>query len=150
MGFWPRPSSPTLVLGTSASGSSLFPKSLKLTDAQIATHKHIIGVSGVGKSKLLESIFLQLVRKGIGVSLIENLLPITAMHLLLTNKAFRDQLLTRVTDPDVIAFFQDRFDAWSRTETPQMIESTLRRLFLLTFSPTLKFSLGQQGNVLNF
>ena len=42
MGFWPRPSSPTLVLGTSASGSSLFPKSLKLTDAQIATHKHII------------------------------------------------------------------------------------------------------------
>lgn len=41
-------------------------------------------------------------------------------------------------------------DRWKASETPQMIESTLRRLFLLTFSPTLKYSLGQSENILDF
>src|SRR5207249_2514399 len=54
-----------------AHGFPLWPQRVRLNAAQLATHKHLIGVSGVGKSKLLESLFLQLHRQGIGVSFID-------------------------------------------------------------------------------
>ena len=38
---------------------------------------------------------------------------------------------------EVVDFFHLRFDRWGR-EAPLMIESTLRRIFLLTFSPALR------------
>ncbi len=81
--------------------------------------------------------------------LIQNRLPITVMPRLLTDKRYRDGLLTRVTDPQVVHFFEARFNAWGK-DAPLMIESTLRRVFLLTFSPTLRYSLGQERNVLDF
>jgi hypothetical protein len=80
--------------------------------------------------------------------LIENHLPLTHLTRLLTDRDFREQLLTHVTDPDVVTFFHDRFDAWGR-DTPQLIESTLRRVFLIGFSPALRYSLGQTHNSLN-
>ena len=46
-------------------------------------------------------------------------------------------------------FFNQRFEKWGR-EAPLMIESTLRRIFLLTFSPALRYSLGQEANLLDF
>jgi hypothetical protein len=82
--------------------------------------------------------------------LIQNQLPLPALHRLLTDKPFRDGLLQRVSDVDTVAFFRDRFERWSKQEAPQMVESTLRRLFLLTFSPVLKYSLGQTQNALDF
>lgn len=83
------------------------------------------------------------------VVLVENQLPMTALPNLLTDKQYREQLLTRVSDPQVVHFFHDRFGHWGR-DAPLMIESTLRRVFLLSFSPTLRYSLGQQENILNF
>jgi hypothetical protein len=82
--------------------------------------------------------------------LIENELPLPSLHRLLTDGAYREGLLGAVADPDTLAFFHDRFSRWSRSEAPQLIESTLRRLFLLTFSPVLKYSLGQTENRLDF
>jgi hypothetical protein len=81
--------------------------------------------------------------------LIQNKLPLTAMPRLLTDKRYRDELLTKVTDPQIVHFFQARFDQWGK-DAPLMIESTLRRIFLLTFSPTLRYSLGQEHNALDF
>lgn len=239
MTFWR--STPTLTLGTNTYGFPLFPGRVTLRGNQLETHRHLIGVAGVGKSKLLESIFLQLFRQGIGVTLldphadgaesilatlltqgffarsdaadqllyiafsdtdyflpfnvlhqpnlephaiasnileachrawpaladgvapqfdnlllasvlvaIENHLPLPALHRLLTDKPYRDGMLCNVSDMEVVSFFKDRFDKWSRYEAPQMIESTLRRVFLMTFSPTLRFSLGQTKNALDF
>ena len=76
-------------------------------------------------------------------------LALTQLPQLLTDKPYREQLLKTVTDRQVIEFFHRRFDRWGR-ETPLMIESTLRRVFLLTFSPALRYTLGQQDNTLNF
>ncbi len=81
--------------------------------------------------------------------LVQNRLPLTALPRLLTDGSFRGQLLMQVTDADVVDFFRGRFDRWGR-DTPLMIESTLRRIFLLTFSPALKGSLGQSDNLLDF
>ena len=228
---------PKLILGTT--GPPLLGGRLILDQASINTHKHLMGVTGQGKSKLLASIFIQLVSQGIGAALIdphsdlaldvlallhdrgffkddaayrrllyvdfsrrdrflpfnvlsqpydahtvarntvevckrawpaladgsapqfenillasvvvlvENQLPITDMPRLLTDHSFRNALLTHVTDPYVVDFFHARFDRWGK-EAPLMIESTLRRVFLLTFSPTLRYSLGQKENRLNF
>jgi|SRR5579871_4417238 len=245
MGERPTARSPRLVLGTLAHGFPLWPGRLTLNAEQLATHKHLIGVSGVGKSMLMESLWLALWRQGIGASfvdphadavesilalltqsgalqrsaaldrllyvefledddwvlpfnvlrqpflrphaiaanvleamhrawpalgegaapqfdnlvlagtlvLIENAQPLPALHRLLTDRSFRDALLGHMDhtrEGDTVAFFRDRFDRWSATEAPQMIESTLRRLYLLTFSPLLKHALSSKANVLDF
>jgi hypothetical protein len=76
-------------------------------------------------------------------------LPLTDLQRLLTDRDYREGLLAHMSDPQVVAFFHARFDRWGR-EQPHMLESTLRRVFLLTFSPTLRYSLGQRGNALDF
>lgn len=83
--------------------------------------------------------------------LVQNKRPITALPALLTQKAYREELLRNVSDPQIVDFFHHRFDAWGK-EAPLMVESTLRRVFLLTFSPTLRYSLGQtaERGTLNF
>lgn len=81
--------------------------------------------------------------------LIQNALPLTELPRLLSDAAYRGQLLRHVTDEDVVEFFRGRFDRWGR-DAPLMIESTLRRVFLLTFSPALKGALGHSDNVLDF
>jgi hypothetical protein len=81
--------------------------------------------------------------------LIQNGGALTDLPRLLTDKAYRDGLLRQVTDPNVVGFFRERFDRWGR-EAPTMIESTLRRVFLLTFSPALRYSLGHTDNMLDF
>jgi hypothetical protein len=83
------------------------------------------------------------------IALRQNQLPLTELANLLTDKAFRDQLLLRVTDPQVVRFFHLRMDQWGRDEA-HMKESTLNRADLLTLSPVLRYSLGSTENRLSF
>ena len=234
---WPFIHTPSVTLGTS--GPPVIGRPVVLKGTELAAHKHILGVTGQGKSKAIASLFLQLLNQGIGallidphadladdvlaslasngffrdpraydrllyldltrqdrflpfnvlaapypphqlasqinevfkrvwpaladgaapqfenillsavLVLIENRRPITALPRLLTDKPYRDGLLQHVSDPQVVSFFHDRYDRWGR-EAPLMIESTLRRIFLLTFSPSLRYALGQPTNALNF
>src|SRR4051812_5103125 len=50
------------------------------------------------------------------IALRQNRLPLTELANLLTDKDFREQLLTRVTDPQVVRFFHLRMDQWGRDE----------------------------------
>ena len=50
---------------------TLLRKHISLDPAGIATHKHVIGVTGQGKSKLHASTFVQLLHQGIAASLID-------------------------------------------------------------------------------
>ena len=237
MAVWPLgDSGPSILLGTY--GNVLLPRQLRLKAAEVAAHKHVIGITGQGKSRLLQAMFIQLLSQNVGVSMVdphkdlardtlaylaqqgffnrpqaykrliyidfslpryipfnvlatkgdphdtaysfleavkrawpaiadgtapqlENILlaaalvlveaglPVSKMHDLLTNKPYRDGLLQRVRDLEVRRFFAERYDRWGR-EAPLMIESTLRRVFLLTFSPVLRYTLGQAENWLDF
>lgn len=232
------PPGPALVLGRTIRPTQ---QQLVLTGSDLAVHKHVMGISGTGKSKFLASLFLQLLNQGIpcsvidphadlardilallletgffadkraferlwyvdfsqvnekqaipfnvlnqpypphqvaslivevckrawsggtsghtpnlenillasSLALVENGLPLGALPKLLTDATYRTTLLQHVTDPVVLDFFNDRFDAYGK-RAGILSESTLRRVFLLTFSPTLRFSLDQQANVLNF
>jgi hypothetical protein len=77
--------------------------------------------------------------------LIANKLPLTVLPRLLTDATLRDQLLRQVHDTQVLDFFCTRYE-----RTGQLSESTLRRAFLLSYPPPLRYSLGQQENLLDF
>lgn len=60
---------PSLVLGTTDGG--LFGREFSLGTAEVASHKHVIGITGQGKSRLLQAMFVQLLHQGVGVSMID-------------------------------------------------------------------------------
>jgi len=235
---WPFVRRPSLLLGRT--GGRVMGLPYFLGPRELAAHKHLIGVSGTGKSALMANLFVQLQDQGIAACLIdphsdlardclgalvdhgffarsdaftklryvdfrrtdaylpfnvlaqpypdhtvadwlvevclrawpalaegvaptfENLirhsvvllrqngrLPLTHLAWVLTNKPYRDHLLRAVRDPQVHRFFTDRVDRWGR-EGARMLESTLNRADLLTFHPTLRYSLGQRTNALDF
>jgi hypothetical protein len=82
------------------------------------------------------------------MALVANGLPITFLYQLLTEKEFRDSCLSRVKDPLVHQCF-DNYDKLGRDQ-PQAAGSTLRRSYLLSFSPLARYTLGQPENVLDF
>ena len=82
------------------------------------------------------------------VVLIENKLPLTALRRLLSDPDFREPLVQRTTDALIKDFFQYQFASYGK-RAGMLSESTLRRVFLLSFSPALRFSLGQRENRLN-
>lgn len=241
--MWPfSKASPKLTLGTVKDSFPLWPTLLTLDPALIATHKHVIGTTGTGKTGLLKSIVWQLITQGIGVSFIDphgdavqellamlihhgffkrpgafdklwyveftddedgHFLPmnwlnqphvrphtlasnvVEAFHRVwpslaegvapafdssvkygtkilissgltlpalldvLTAREYREAVLATEQDPDVGKFFA-WLDNLSRQEQSTQIASTLRRVELLSFSPALKYTLGQQDNRLDF
>src|SRR5258708_3590607 len=223
-----------LVLGTQVDKG----ERVVLTGKDAARHMHLIATTGAGKSKLLSSLFLQILNQGNGVALIdpagdvcseilgllhdtgyfldqrayrrlyyipfgrkdaflpfnvlnqpyevhqiasdvleswkrawhsisgggapqlENIvlasccvlsechLPLTAMSRLLSDRSFREELLENVSDPEIVSFFRVRFDGMGKFASQASADSSLRRVFLLTFDPALRYSLGQLENVL--
>ena len=83
------------------------------------------------------------------ITLIENKLTLVEMHRLLTDSSYREGLLTRVSNPEVVSFFRDRYDRWGR-EQPLMTESLLNKTSALVLNPRLRLILGQRENGLNF
>lgn len=231
-----------LTLGTYKDSFPLWPTQLALNDSQLATHKHVIGTTGTGKTGLLKSIVWQLIRQGIGVSfvdphgdaveellamllqagyfrqpeafqrlwyveftddeqgpflpmnwldqphlkphtlasnvveafhrvwpaladgiapafdssvkygtkiLVSNGVTLPALLDVLTDKEYRDLLLVKEPDPDIARFFT-WMDNLSKNEQSSQIASAFRRVELLSFSPALKYTLGQAENLLNF
>lgn len=81
--------------------------------------------------------------------LVENHRPLTEMQRLLSDRQYRENLLEHCSDEQVVAFFRQRYDGLGRSATT-LNESTLRRAFILTFTPALRYSLGQLTNRLRF
>src|SRR5512135_783772 len=75
--------------------------------------------------------------------------PLTRLADLLTDSVFRDRVLARATDLQVVRFFRQRMEAWGR-DAAVMKESTLNRADLLTLTPLLRHSLGAEANALPF
>jgi len=81
------------------------------------------------------------------LALVENGKPLTALNNLILDSSFREAMLRNVTDPLVVQFFKSKF---TDKVNNSLVDSTLRRSFLLTFSPVLRNTLGQKENKLNF
>jgi hypothetical protein len=217
--------------------NQLLPFQCRLSEKEQAYHAAIFGASGSGKSKLLQSVFLQHLVKGNGVGLIDphadlaldilksliasgffrkedafeklifldfangayvpfnvlnqsydphttalnalegmirvwpeletaplfqtlflaavttliaNRLPITPyLYHILTDGEFRNACLREVTDPLIHLTFKNYYEKLGR-EQAQAAGSTLRRAFLLSYSPIIRNALGQLDNWLDF
>jgi hypothetical protein len=217
--------------------NQLLPFQCRLSEKEQAYHAAIFGASGSGKSKLLQSIFLQHLSKGHGVGLIDphadlaldilksliasgyfrkeeaferlifldfangsyvpfNVLnqnynahttalnalegmirvwpeletaplfqtlflaavtalivcklPITPyLYHILTDGEFRNACLQQVTDPLIHLTFKNYYEKLGRDQA-QAAGSTLRRAFLISYSPVIRNALGQPDNWLDF
>lgn len=79
--------------------------------------------------------------------LAENGIPLTQLQRFLLDASFRGTLLAKIKDQQIVQFFDFTF---SDKVNSTLIASTMRRLDLLTFSPSLRAALGQRQNKLNF
>ncbi len=95
-----------------------------------------------GATTMLDNVFLAAT-----YVLAENGKPLTDLQHLLLDVSYREQLLKRITDPLIVQFFDTKL---ADKVNSQLIDSTLRRSFLLTFSPALRNALAQRENRLNF
>ncbi len=83
------------------------------------------------------------------LAMIENKLTLMHTQRFLTNREWREECLKKVTDPNVIEFFHDRYEQWGR-DAPVMRESTLNKVAAFSLNPRLRLMLGQQENHLDF
>jgi len=113
------------------------------TTARLALDAMIRVWPELEQAPLFQTLFLSSL-----VALITNDLPITFLYRLLADAKFRDACLDRVTDPLIHLAFEN-YDKLGRDQAAAA-GSTLRRAFLLSFSPVARNTLGQQDNWLNF
>jgi len=75
--------------------------------------------------------------------------PVTQLSRLLLDATYREMLLQKIAHPDplIIQFFKSKFEGKTSN---QLIDSSLRRIFLLSFSPVLRNILSQQQNKIDF
>jgi len=74
--------------------------------------------------------------------------PITKLYDLVFSDTYRNTLLKNCENEQIQAFFAYKFPG--NKVNSQVVDSTLRRLFLLSFSPVLKNMLSQKENTLDF
>ncbi len=87
-----------------------------------------------------------------GTLLAYHSLPITRLPDIVFSRQFRENLLKNIaTEPQyeqVVHFFRYKFD--TEKVNSQLVDSMLKRSWLLTFSPVLRNTLGQSENALDF
>jgi len=81
--------------------------------------------------------------------LIEQDLTLIEMPRLLTEPGYRQALLRRCNNVEVVRFFRERYERWGR-ERSTMVESVLNKVGAFVINPRLKTILGSQENGLPF
>ena len=82
--------------------------------------------------------------------LIEHNLSITELPKLIVNNDFRQFLVNRCQNEDIVDYFQNRFEAWGHREQVMRSEPVLNKVTRLTLNPNLKVMLGSNQNSLDF
>jgi hypothetical protein len=95
------------------------------------------------QAPMFQTLFLSAV-----VVLIANRLPLTYLFRLLSDPEFRGGCLANIDDPVIIDSLR-HYERLGR-DRDVLAGSTLRRAFLLMFSPAIRYSLGQPDNWLDF
>jgi hypothetical protein len=97
------------------------------------------------ETPLFQTLFLAAV-----TTLIACKLPITPyLYHILTDGQFRSACLQKVTDPLIHLTFKNYYEKLGRDQA-QAAGSTLRRAFLISYSPVIRNALGQPDNWLDF
>src|SRR5713226_355594 len=79
-----------------------------------------------------------------------NDLPPIALFRFLVEKEFRDPLLAREPDQQIVSVFRDWYDRLPAKEQLDMSGSSLRRMQELIFNPILRYSLSQPSTLMDY
>jgi hypothetical protein len=82
--------------------------------------------------------------------LIANKLTILELSRAITDRSYRNSLLSKTKDPSVHHFFTDRFEKWPKREQTIRVESTLNKVSRLIGSERLRNIFGQAESTINF
>jgi len=91
--------------------------------------------------------FAQILRNAL-LALIYADLTVLELEPLLTNKTFREQILTRCQDAQVASFFHQQFDQWGRDQAI-FVSPVLNKITAFLFRPQVRYMLGAQENSLD-
>ena len=81
---------------------------------------------------------------------VEHGLSLVELSTLITDNDFRNHLVERCQNEDVVDYFKGRFEAWGHREQVLRSESLLNKVTRLTLNPNLKVMLGSDSDRLNF
>lgn len=82
--------------------------------------------------------------------LIANKLTILELTRVVTDRSYRNSLLSKTKDPSVHHFFTERFEKWPKREQTIRVESTLNKVSRLIGSERLRNIFGQAKSTVNF
>ncbi len=69
---------------------------------------------------------------------------------LLTNKAFREDMIRYVKNEAVVSFWRNRFDRWQERDRVAFAESTLNKVSTFTSDPRIRLILSSPNSTVNF
>jgi hypothetical protein len=84
------------------------------------------------------------------MALIANKLAILELPRVITDRSYRNSLLSKTKDPSVHHFFAERFEKWPKREQTTRVESTLNKVSRLIGSERLRNIFGQAKSTINF
>lgn len=128
----------TIPMNVLAGPDKPYTKAMNVVEAFQRTWSQSLGEAPQFKNVTLHGLLL----------LIEQNLTLVELPRLFMDKSFRDDLLERSQNADVISFFEQRFDQWGREQAVR-IESLLNKVTALTLNAPLRAMLGAKENRLN-
>jgi len=128
----------TIPMNVLAGPDKPYTKAMNVIEAFQRTWSQSLGEAPQFKNVTLHGLLL----------LIEQNLTLVELPRLFMDKSFRDSLLDRSQNKDVIAFFEQRFDQWGREQVLR-IESLLNKVTALTLNGPLRAMLGAKENRIN-
>ena len=117
----------------------------KLARIIVETCKRVWPALAGGSAPMFENVMLAGT-----LTLVKNNLPFAAFPSLINDKRYRHELLEQVDDPLVKQYFMATFDRLSVKDQLDQAASSLRRVFNLLLSEELRYTVGQQDNVIPF
>lgn len=117
----------------------------KVASIMVEACKRVWPTLADGSAPMFENVMLAGCR-----TLVQNHLPFAALYAVITDSRYRNELLANVTDPMVVHYFRATYDRLSARDQLDQTQSSLRRVFNLTFPEELRYTLGQTDNLLNF
>ncbi len=123
----------------------------------------IVGVDSYRQAKQLESVFKKVwkfeeneapnmsqILRHTAYVLIENEQTLLEATLLLTNTRFRERMLRKITHPEVLLFWRERFEKWISEHQTSKIDSTYNKIEAFTSDPLIRPIIGQKKSTIRF
>ena len=111
----------------------------------VSVFKHVWDLDDVTTPRLLN-----LLRNTVAALMHAPNTSVLSIYHLLTDTKYRERILRRVTDMEVLKYWRNEFAKLPERQRQETMASTLNKAFVINASPALRYTLGQTGSKLDF